>query len=91
MRESVIEKHLRDQIKNMGGLCWKFVSPGMPGVPDRIAMLPGGKLVFVELKAPGQSAKPHQHRRHVDLWRVGQAVAVLDSIEAVDAFVKGLQ
>jgi hypothetical protein len=91
MRESQIEKYLTERVKAAGGLCWKFVSPGMPGVPDRIAMLPSGRLVFVELKAPDKTAKPHQERRHRDLWRMGQAVVVLDSIEKVDAFMGGLE
>jgi len=91
MRESQIEKYLTARVKAAGGLCWKFTSPGMPGVPDRIAMLPGGRIVFVELKATDKTAKPHQARRHTDLWRVGQSVAVLASIEAVDAFLKGLE
>lgn len=50
-REPEIEKKLKDEIKALGGLCWKFVSPGTRGVPDRIIVLPGGKIIFAELKA----------------------------------------
>ena len=49
-RESKIEEWLNTQIKNLGGKSYKFVSPGNPGVPDRIYLLPGGKVYFVELK-----------------------------------------
>ena len=49
-RESKIEEWLNTQIKNLGGKSYKFISPGNPGVPDRIYLLPGGKVYFVELK-----------------------------------------
>ena len=52
--EKDIERHLREGIKSLGGWCLKFVSPGFTGVPDRIVLMPGGKLCFVELKRPGQ-------------------------------------
>lgn len=50
MRESQIEGRMGQMIKHRGGLYYKFVSPGQPGVPDRLIVLPGGKVVFVELK-----------------------------------------
>lgn len=48
--ESKIEEWINGQIKNMGGRSYKFVSPGNPGVPDRIYLLPDGRIYFVELK-----------------------------------------
>ena len=57
MLESVIESRLRQEAKKRGGMALKFVSPGMNGVPDRIVLMPGGKMAFVELKAPGESAE----------------------------------
>jgi len=57
MRERDIEAYLRDQIKRLGGIAYKFVSPGNAGVPDRLVLLPGAGVVFVELKAPGKN--PH--------------------------------
>lgn len=50
MKESEIERWLVTQIKDMGGSADKFVSPGNPGVPDRIVIMPGGRIIFVELK-----------------------------------------
>mgnify|MGYP002750418290 CR=1 FL=1 len=50
MRENVIERALREDIKKKGGWCLKFVSPGTAGVPDRICLLPGGVIAFVEVK-----------------------------------------
>lgn len=50
MKESSIENYLKNQVGKLGGLCLKFISPGQGGVPDRIVILPGGRIVFVELK-----------------------------------------
>lgn len=48
--EAKIEAWLNEQIRAMGGISYKFTSPGNPGVPDRIYLLPGGTVWFVELK-----------------------------------------
>ena len=50
MKESYIESYLVRKVKEHGGLCYKFVSPGNPGVPDRLIITPTGKTIFVELK-----------------------------------------
>lgn len=49
-RERDIEKYMRQEIEKMGGLFLKWTSPGNDGVPDRIAVLPGGEIIFIELK-----------------------------------------
>jgi len=87
MRESEIEKKLKQAVEAKGGQCWKFVSPGMSGVPDRICLLPGGRMVFVELKAPGETPRPLQLKRHAELRALGFRVLVIDSKgEAANAF-----
>ena len=60
MLEKEIERHLRDGVKNLGGLCLKMVCPGFTGVPDRIILLPGGAMAFAELKRPGQTERQRQ-------------------------------
>ena len=50
--EKEIEAKLVDVVKRHGGMCLKWVCPGWAGVPDRIVLLPGGKVIFVELKRP---------------------------------------
>lgn len=57
-RESLIEKHLVAEVKKAGGVAFKFVSPGRRSVPDRIVLLPGGRLVFVECKARANHHAP---------------------------------
>lgn len=51
-REKEIEQKLTDMVKNHGGFCLKWVCPGWAGVPDRIVLMPGGRVFFVELKRP---------------------------------------
>ena len=78
MREKIIEKKLVDAVQAMGGMALKFVSPGFDGMPDRILLLPGGKIAFVEVKAPGRKPRPLQLVRHATLRRLGFQVFVLD-------------
>ena len=79
MREREIEGKLRDAVKAMGGVCWKFTSPGTAGVPDRIILMPKGRMAFVETKAPGEKPRALQHSRHWLLKRLGFKVYVLDN------------
>jgi len=90
MRESTVERHLRKQWLAIGGEIRKLAWLCRRGAPDRLLMLPDGRLWFVELKAPGKGAEDHQAREHRRLWQMGQKVLVLDTIEAVDVFVKGV-
>ena len=55
MYESTLERAICNYIKTLGGRAYKWVSPGTRGVPDRIAVLPGGRIVFIEVKRPGLS------------------------------------
>ena len=50
--EKEIEKKLINLVRKHGGLCLKWVCPGWSGVPDRIILLPGGRVVFAEVKRP---------------------------------------
>ena len=58
MREKQIEQRLVKAVKAQNGMCPKLVSPGTDGMPDRMVLLPDGKLSFVEVKAPGESHAP---------------------------------
>lgn len=88
MRESVIEEYLRDKVKLIGGKAYKFISPGNSGVPDRLVLLPGGRCIFVELKAQGKEATPRQLLQHKKLRALGFTVLVIDSKGKVDEFIK---
>ena len=66
-REASLEQRLAFEVEKRGGLCWKFVSPGTVGVPDRIVIAPEGRVAFVEMKAPGGKLQPIQLKRAQEL------------------------
>lgn len=88
MREVRIETFLKRKIEKIGGLCIKFISPSMAGVPDRIILLPKGKIYFAELKAPGEKLRPLQIKRKEQIEKLGFKIYVIDSYEKVDEFLK---
>lgn len=85
MLERRVEQRLVERAKEAGGLAIKWVAPGLSGVPDRIVILPGGRVIFVELKAPGERPTALQSRIHQMLTRLGADVRVVDSLEGADA------
>lgn len=94
MKESDIEQHLVDRVAQLKGEIRKLKWIARVGAPDRLVMLPGGVLHFVELKAPGGAARfpkdareRQQKREHRRMERMGQKVYVIDSKEGVDALL----
>lgn len=87
MRESEIEKRLAEKIKKAGGLAYKFVSPNNPGVPDRIIILPDGKVVFVELKSAFGRLARLQAWQISRMRELGCDVRILRGIDQVDEFI----
>lgn len=83
LRESGIEKYFISQVKKSGGWAMKFISPGVSGVPDRIVLLPNGRIFFAELKRPGGKARPLQLAVHRKIEKLGFDVYVIDSKEQV--------
>lgn len=87
MREKQIEQKLVRAVKNMGGIALKLVSPSFDGMPDRIVLLPGGHIGFVEVKAPGEKPRPLQLARHGLLRRLGFKVYVLDDERHIELII----
>ena len=86
--EAKVERRLRDEVKKRGGIAVKFVSPGYRGWPDRLVLMPPGRVYFVELKAPGKKPNPQQIRRKQQLQALGFHAVVLDSVASVDAWIE---
>ena len=82
--EKTVEQYLRKQVKKAGGLALKLVCPGFTGVPDRLILLPGGRIFFAETKDLGKTPKRRQKYVHSRLRELGFTVFVPDSKEAVD-------
>ena len=91
MLESEIEQYLVALVNTSGGLCVKLVASGKRGWPDRIVLLPGGRVWFVELKRPGEKPRGQQLLRHAELAALGFPVVVLDTKEKVKDFVEQIQ
>lgn len=91
MREKAIEAKLVQAVRQMGGLAPKFISPGFDGVPDRLVLLPGGKIAFVELKADGKKLRPLQVRRKRQLDGLGFLVYCIDRPEQIGGILREIQ
>ena len=92
MTEKDIERKLKKRVESLGCMCLKFVSPGYAGVPDRMILAPGGKIIFVELKAPGKKERPRQsyvQRKFRELGFI--VISSVDSDEKIDQVVEYLQ
>ena len=82
-REKQVELALVKAARKRGGIALKFVSPAFDGVPDRLVLMPGGHMGFVEVKAPGQKPRPLQVSRHRLLMGLGFQVFTLNDITAI--------
>lgn len=91
MREKIIEQKLVSTIKGMGGIALKLVCPGFGGMPDRIVLLPSGRMGFVEVKAPSKVPRPLQEAKHRMLRKLGFKVYVLDRPEQITEILEGVQ
>ena len=88
MQEKYIENKLVKTVKEMEGIALKFVSPGLDGMPDRLVLLPMGRIAFVEVKSPGKKPRPLQLARHEMLRKLGFKVFVLDDAADIEKILK---
>ena len=91
MQEREVENELREAAIEAGGITMKFVSPGMAGVPDRIVVLPGGVVAFVELKAPGKTPRILQRVTLRNLYRLGAHTATVDNVKSARRLIRLLK
>lgn len=91
MREKTIEQKLVTAVKHHGGICPKFVSPGFDGMPDRLVLMPKGRIAFVEVKAPNKKPRALQLARHRKLRSLGFKVYVLDDKEKIGEIIDEIQ
>lgn len=90
MLEKRIEKRLTEEARRRGGMAVKFTSPGASGVPDRLVVMPGGKMGLVEVKAPGKTPRPIQQAMRRRFERLGVAVYVLDDLDGVGGAIDAI-
>lgn len=86
--EKAIEAYLVRKVKDLGGVCLKYSNPGVVGYPDRVVLLPGGFVVWVELKSKGRKPNRVQQLRIDQLREMGHNVAVVDGKDQVDVLLQ---
>ena len=84
MKEKDVENYLVKSVKELGGVAYKFVSPGNAGVPDRICVMPEGLVYFVEVKKPGGCLSQKQYNQIVRMKKLAHRVEIVHDYEAVD-------
>lgn len=87
MNEKLIEKKLREGVKKLGGLALKIYCVSFTGLPDRLVLLPGGRVKWVEVKTTGKKPTPRQLAVHHQLERLGFPVWVIDTEAQVNEFL----
>lgn len=92
MTESGLEKRICEYVRRLGGRAFKFVSPGAPGVPDRLCVLPGGRIVFIEVKRPGRENGLSVQQKKIVSWlrRLGCVVWVINDFEEFRRLIDGI-
>lgn len=83
--EKAIERYLCVQVEKLGGVCLKYSNANMVGYPDRIAILPGGKCIWFELKSKGRKTAKIQDLRIKQLVSLGHEVYICDSKQSINA------
>lgn len=91
MLEKEVERKLSLGVRALGGRSYKFTSPGNVGVPDRIVIMPGGKISFAELKTDHGRLSKMQECQIARLKALGCKVKVVKGAEGVEKFLEGLK
>lgn len=85
--EKAIERKLVELVKANGGMCIKMLCDQLIGLPDRLCLFPGHRIIFVELKTTGQKPKRIQIYMHKKLRALGFRVEVIDTIKGIEQFI----
>lgn len=88
MAERDVEARLVRGVRKLGGRCWKWVSPGRSGVPDRVVLLPHGVVAFIELKDDEGVVSKVQDLTIREIRDLGHRAYVVRGAAGVDAFLE---
>lgn len=91
MNEKLIERKLREGVRQLGGMAIKITSPSFTGLPDRMVLMPGGRIWYVELKTTGRSLSPRQRQVASELKELGFDVRKIDNQLGLDNFFNELK
>ena len=85
--ESQLERKFCDEVKKVGGMALKFISPSCAGVPDRIVLMPNKKIYFVEMKSEVGKISNIQKYIFKKFSELGFKVYILNSEEKIKNFL----
>ena len=85
--EKVLEAELRERCKTLGWMCIKLTSQYQRGLPDRLILMPGGRVCFAEIKTTGKKPTALQKLTHERLRALGYRVEVVDTTESLDNLI----
>ena len=85
--EKVLEAELRERCKVLGWMCIKLTSQYQRGLPDRLILMPGGRVCFAEIKTTGKKPTALQRVTHERLRALGYRVEVVDTTESLDNLI----
>ncbi len=88
MNEKLLEKKLREEVKKLGGLALKFTSSTYTGMPDRLVLMPKGKVYFVELKSTGKDQTMIQKKAEYMLEGLDQDFWLIENMAGLNLFLK---
>lgn len=86
--EKWLENNLRERVKKLGGWAIKFVCPSITGMPDRMCLLPGGRIFFAEMKSKGKKPSPRQILVKDKIERLGFKVYVIDNEQTINEILE---
>lgn len=86
--EKLIERKLIRRVKEIGGWCIKLLPTYISGIPDRLCLFPGSRLVFVETKTTGQKIRKIQEAIHSKLRSLGFEVLIIDSTKQIEELIQ---
>lgn len=89
--EKAIEAYLNKRAKESGLLCLKYSNSNVTGYPDRLVCIPGGVVIWVELKSKGKKPTKLQQIRHDELRGIGHLVKVIDNKADIDELIKTIK
>jgi DNA primase len=90
MRESILERRIKRYAESKECFFWKFISPQVKGVPDRLLVTPNGDTAFMEIKAPGEKPNKIQEHRMQQLRGQGIPAIWVDNYDTAVGFINGL-
>lgn len=86
--EKLLERKLGEKLKKMGGWSIKLLPNFISGIPDRLCLVPPGKIFFAEMKTTGEKPEPRQLAVHRKLIKMGFRVEVIDTSKQIEDILR---